>query len=159
METVLLKIIEILKKLDIKPVIYGSFGVSYYLGNFKQFGDIDLLVEDGYIDDNWGEFNTFLSSNRFVLINKREHEFLFENLKIGFAKKSILLKDGIIEDYTELVNFGKVDAYTLRPEHFLAAYSFSLKDGYRLADRLKKDQEIIDKIIEYIKLNTMEYEQ
>ena len=153
METILLKIIKILKKLDIKPVIYGSFGVSYYLGNFKQFGDLDLLVEDKFIDNNWKELNTFLSSHNFVLINEREHEFLFDNFKVGFAKKSILIKDGIIEDYTDLVKYEKVGAYTLRPEHFLAAYRFSLKDGYRLANRLKKDQEIIDKIIEYIKEN------
>lgn len=153
METTLLRIIEILKKLNIKPVVYGSFGVSYYLGNFKQFGDIDLLIEDKFINDNWKEFNTFLSSHNFVLINEREHEFLFDNLKIGFAKKSILLKDGIIENYTDLVKYGGVDAYTLRPKHFLAAYRFSLKDGYRRTNRLKKDQEIIDKIIEYIRVN------
>jgi len=153
MEEILFKIIEILKKLDIKPVIYGSFGISYYLGDFKQFEDLDLLVDDKFIDSNWEEFNAFLLSHNFVLINEREHEFLFDNLKIGFAKKSILVKDGIIEDYADLVQYGEVDACTLRPEHFLAAYRFSLKDGYRLANRLKKDQEIIDKIIEYLKVN------
>ncbi len=153
MEATLLKIIEILKKLDIKPVIYGSFGASYYLGNFKRFSDLDLLVEDKFIDNNWEEFKTFLSLHNFVLIDEREHEFLFDNFKIGFAKKSILVKDGVIEDYSDLAKYGKVDAYTLRPEHFLAAYRFSLKDGYRLANRLKKDQEIIDKIIEYMKVN------
>lgn len=153
MEEVLSKIIKILKELDIKPVIYGSFGVSYYLGNFKQFGDLDLLIEDGFIDNNWEEFNTFLLSHNFILIDEREHEFLFNNSKIGFAKKSILLKDKIIEDYADLVKYGEIDAYTLRPEHFLAAYRFSLKDGCRLTNRLKKDQEIIDKIIEYIKVN------
>ncbi len=153
MKSVLLKIIKILKILDIKPVVYGSFGVSYYLGAFKQFGDIDLLVDDKFIDRNWKEFNTFLSSHNFVLIDEREHEFLFENLKIGFAKKSILIKDEIIKSYKDLVSYGEADAYTLQPEHFLAAYRFSLRDGYRLINRLKKDQEIIDKIIEYIKIN------
>ncbi|PIZ98743.1 MAG: hypothetical protein COX77_03555 [Candidatus Komeilibacteria bacterium CG_4_10_14_0_2_um_filter_37_10] len=155
METILLKIIKILKKLNIKPVIYGSFGVSYYLGNFKQFGDLDLLVEDKFIDNDWEEFNTFLSSHNFVLINRREHEFLLDNFKIGFAKKSIFVKDGIIKDYTDLVKYGKVDAYTLRPEHFLAAYRFSLKDGYRVTNRFKRDQEIINKITEYIKENKL----
>jgi hypothetical protein len=153
MKETLLKIIKILKELDIKPVIYGSFGASYYLGNFKQFGDLDLLVEDKFIDNNWEEFNTFLLSHHFVLINERGHEFIFNNVRIGFAKKSILVKDKIINDYTELVKFGELDAYTLRPEQFLIAYRFSLKDGFRLTNRFKKDQEIIDKIIEYIKVN------
>ena len=153
MEKTLVKIIKILKKLNIKPVIYGSFGVSYYLGNFKKFDDIDLLVEDKFINDKWEEFNKFLLSYNFILINEREHEFLFDNLKIGFATKSILIKDGIIKDYKDLVKYGEVDAYTLRPEQFLAAYRFSLKDGYRLKNRLKKDQEVINKIIEYMKVN------
>lgn len=151
MKETLSKIIKILQELNIKPVIYGSFGASYYLGNFKQFGDLDLLIEDKFIDNDWEEFKTFLSLHNFVLINEREHEFIFDNIKIGFAKKSILIKDKLIKDYTDLVRFGEIDAYTLQPEHFLAAYRFSLKDGYRLANRKKKDQEIIDKIIEYIK--------
>lgn len=153
METALLKIIKILERLKIKPVIYGSFGVSCYLGNFKQFGDLDLLVEDKFVGDNWEEFKIFLSSYNFVLIDEKEHEFLFDNFKVGFAKKSILIKDKIINNYADLVNYKEVAAYTLRPEHFLAAYRFSLKDGYRIANRAKKDQEIIDKIIEYIKKN------
>ncbi len=153
MEEILTQIIKILKEFNIRPVIYGSFGVSYYLGNFKQFGDLDLLIDDRYIDNSWEEFKAVLSSHNFVLIDEREHEFLFNNLRIGFAKKSILIKDQIIEDYADLVKYGEVDAYILRPEHFLAAYRFSLKDGYRLTNRLKKDQDIIDKLIEYIKVN------
>jgi len=37
MEVFLSKILETLKKLNIKTIIYGSFGVSVYLGNFKNF--------------------------------------------------------------------------------------------------------------------------
>jgi len=152
MKTTLVKIIRILQELNIKPVVYGSFGVSYYLGNFKQFGDLDLLVEDEFIN-KWEEFKTFLLSHNFVLTDEKEHEFLFDNFKVGFAKKSILTKDKIIDDYTDLVDYGGTGAYTLKPEHFLAAYRFSLKDGYRIANRAKKDQEIIDRIEEYIKKN------
>ncbi|OIO06345.1 hypothetical protein AUJ26_00865 [Candidatus Falkowbacteria bacterium CG1_02_37_21] len=152
MEKILLKIIKILQELNIEPVVYGSLGVACYLGNFKQFGDIDLLVEDDFID-NWEKFKVFLLSHSFILIDEKEHEFLFDNFKVGFAKKSILVKDKIINDYLDLVNYKGIAAYTLRPEHFLAAYRFSLKDGYRITNRGKKDQEIIDKLIEYIKNN------
>lgn len=152
MEIVLFKIIKILQKTKIKPVIYGSFGVACYLGNFKQFGDIDLLVEDDIID-NWEKFKDFLLLHNFILIDEKEHEFIFDNLKIGFAKKSILIKDKIINDYADLVNYKDVDAYTLQAKHFLAAYRFSLNDGYRLKNRGKKDQDIIDKLTEYIKSN------
>lgn len=150
MEKTLLKIIEILKKLSVKPVVYGSLGVSFYLGNFKKFGDIDLLIDDQFLDNDWEKFNLFLLSYGFVLIDEKEHEYLFDNLKIGFAKKSILIKDKIIKDYTDLVKYKDFDAYTLQPKHFLAAYRFSLKDGYRINYRMKKDQEVIDKLLKYI---------
>jgi hypothetical protein len=152
MDIVLLKIIKILQELNIKPVVYGSLGASCYLGNFKQFGDIDLLVEDEFID-NWEKFKAFLLSHNFNLIDEKEHEFLFDNFNVGFAKKSILIRDKIINGYLDLVNYKEMPAYTLRPEHFLAAYRFSLKDGYRITSRGKKDQIIIDKLTEYIKYN------
>lgn len=150
MEKALFKIIEILKQLDIKPVVYGSFGVACYLGNFKKFGDIDLLIDDQFIGNDWEKFNLFLLSHGFVLIDEKEHEYLFNDLKIGFAKKSILIKDKIVNDYIDLVKYKNLDAYTLQPKHFLAAYRFSLKDGYRVNCRMKKDQEVIDKLLEYI---------
>ena len=152
MKEALLKIIKILQELNIKPVVYGSLGVACYLGNFKQFGDIDLLVEDDFID-NWEKFKVFLLSHNFILIDEKEHEFLFDNFKVGFAKKSILVKDKIISNYLQLVNYKEMAAYTLQPEHFLTAYRFSLKDGYRIKNRGKKDQEIIDRLTEYIKSN------
>lgn len=157
MEKILLEIIEILKKLNIKPVVYGSFGLSFYLGNFKKFGDLDLLVEDRFIEDDWYKFKALLELNGFVLTNEAEHEFIYKDIKIGFAKKGILIKDNIIKSYSDLVNYKNGEAYTLTPEHFLGAYKFSQQDGYRITRRAKKDQEAIDKISEYIKIRDCNY--
>jgi hypothetical protein len=151
MEKVLLKIIEILKGLTTKPVVYGSFGLSFYLGNFKKFGDLDLLVEDRFLEGDWHKLKTLLESNSFILINEKEHEFIYNDINVGFAKKGILTKDKIIDNYNDLVKYKNVNAYTLTPEHFLKAYKFSQQDGYRIANRAKKDQKAIDKILEYIK--------
>ena len=63
MEEFLSKILEILKTLNIKPVIYGSFGVATYFGDFKNFEDIDLLIEDEFINNKWKEFKKLLESN------------------------------------------------------------------------------------------------
>jgi len=155
MEKILLKIIKILKKLDIKPVVYGSFGLSFYLGNFKKFGDLDLLVEDQFIEEDWHTFKALLELNGLILTDEREHEFTYDNIKVGFAQKGILIKDKIINSYNDLVNYENSDAYTLTPEQFLSAYQFSLKDGYRITNRAKKDQEVIDKITEYIKIEQL----
>ena len=151
MDKFLSKILEILKELNIKPVIYGSFGVANYLGNFKSFEDIDILIEDEFVNDKWEEFRKLFESKGFSLINEKEHEFEFGGKKVGFASKNILLRDKIINDFSELVQYKNKDAFTLIPEDFLKAYKFSVKDGYRVDTRGKKDTDIIEKLGIYIK--------
>jgi len=145
------KILEILKELNIKPVIYGSFGVATYLGNFKDFEDVDILIEDEFINEKWEEFLELFELNGFNLINEKEHEFEFNGKKVGFASKNILIRDKIINNFLELVQYKNKDAFTLTPEGFLKAYEFSVKDGYRINTRGKKDEEIIEKLEAYIK--------
>jgi hypothetical protein len=153
MDEFLSKILEILKGLNIKPVIYGSFGVSIYLGDFKDFKDVDILIEDEFINDRWEEFRKLFESKGFNLINEKEHEFELNGKKVGFASKNILIRDKIINDFSELVQYKNGVALTLTPEDFLKAYKFSVKDGYRINTRGKKDGDIIEKLEDYIKNN------
>jgi len=144
------KILEILKTLNIKPVIYGSFGVSYYLGDFKNFEDVDILIEDEFVNNRWGEFRKLFELNGFNLINEKEHEFEFAGKKVGLASKKILIRDKIISDYSELIQYENKDAFTLTPGDFLKAYKFSIKDGYRINTRGKKDEDIINRLKTYL---------
>ena len=151
MDDFLSKILEILKELNIKPVIYGSFGVSLYLGDFKEFEDIDILIEDEFINNKWVEFRNLFELRSFNLVDEAEHEFELDGKKVGFASKDILIRDKIINDYLELVQYKNEDAFTLKPEGFLKAYRYSVKDGYRINTRGKKDNNIIEKLEIYIK--------
>ncbi|MEK6935465.1 MAG: hypothetical protein AABW67_01630, partial [Nanoarchaeota archaeon] len=126
MDKLLTKILEILKTLNIKPVIYGSFGVSVYLGNFKNFEEIDILIENEFINDKWQEFRKLFESKGFSLINEKEHEFELDGKKVGFASKNILIRDKIINDYSELIQYKNKDAFILMPEDFLKAFKFSV---------------------------------
>lgn len=150
MNEFLVKILEILKRLNIKPVIYGSFGVATYLGDFKDFEDIDVLIEDEFLNNKWEEFRKLFESEGFDLVNEKEHEFEFNDKKVGFASKNILIRDKIINDFSKLVQFKDGDAFTLTPEDFLRAYQFSVKDGYRINTRGKKDADIIEKLGDYV---------
>jgi hypothetical protein len=150
MDEFLDKILEILKEINIKPVIYGSFGVANYLGDFKDFEDIDILIEDEFINDEWIEFKELFESKGFNLINEKEHEFELNDKKVGFASINILIRDKIINDYLELVQYKNKNAFTLSAEDFLRAYRFSAKDGYRINTRGKKDEKIIEKLEIYI---------
>lgn len=146
----LAQIIKILKQLETEPIVYGSFGVATYLGDFKTFGDLDLLINDEWINDRWEDLKKILESNGFTLIDKREHEFQFQDYKVGFASRNILIRDKIINDFSELVQYKNEDALTLSPESFLKAYKFSLQDGYRINTRNKKDQDIINRLKNFL---------
>ena len=148
MDDFLYKILEILKEINVKPIIYGSFGVANYLGNFKKFEDIDILIDDEFLNKRWKELKKLLEDNNFNLINEKEFEL--GNKKVGFASKNILIRDNIIDDYSKLIQYKNTYALTLKPEDFLKAYKFSIKDGYRINTRKKKDKEIIEKLEAYI---------
>jgi len=150
MEEFLYKILDILKKINIKPVIYGSFGVANYLGNFKKFEDIDILIDDEFLNKKWKEFKKLLEDNNFNLVDEKEHEFELDGKKVGFASKEILMRDKIISVYSKLVKYKDTYALTLTPEDFLNAYKFSVKDGYRINTRNKKDKDIINELEDYL---------
>ena len=113
MDNFLFKILEILKELNIKPIIYGSFGVSVYLGNFKDFEDVDILIEDEFINERWGEFRKLFESKGFNFVDEKEHEFDFGGKKVLITSKNILIRDKIISDYSELVQYKNKDIYLL----------------------------------------------
>lgn len=133
----------------IDSILYGSLGVSVYLGNFKEFSDIDLLVSDTYLKDKWSELITIMNNNGFKLINEHEHEFSNDqNIKVAFAKQSILEKDKICNPQKDIqlhYIYGTA-IKTLSKEAFIRAYTISAKDGYRKDVRGKKDLDIIKRL-------------
>lgn len=142
----------ILNKYDIDSILYGSLGVSIYLGNFKQFNDIDILIEDVWLDEKWQDFKKIMDQNGFLIIDEKEHEFENnEKVKVAFAKQSILIEDDICQPSDAIiVEKEGIEIRTLTAKDFLKAYQFSIKDGYRTESRGKKDQQIIDKLITII---------
>lgn len=64
-----------LKKHGVSPILYGSLGVSVYLGKFKDFDDIDLLIDDQWFNDKWSDLLRIMTQNGFELIDLKEHEF------------------------------------------------------------------------------------
>ncbi len=143
------EILELLKKKEIDPIVYGSVAVSFYLGKYKdQFGDFDLLVEDTWLEDNWDEFKLFMAENGYVLTDAREHTFSHSvGTELNFAKESVLSRDGICDPKDTLrIHVAGRDVRTLSAENMLRAYEFSVNDGYRKAKRGKKDADVVDRL-------------
>ncbi|MEO6761166.1 MAG: hypothetical protein ABI220_02180 [Candidatus Saccharimonadales bacterium] len=151
------RIITDLQSHGIEPILYGSQGVSLYIGAFKQFGDIDLLIDDSWLSQDWDELLRIMQTFGFLLHDIHEHKFVStEDIHVGFASNNILVRDGItdrLEDVITILGVDDIAVRTLKPEAFKKAYEFSQKDGYRQAARGKKDGEVLILIIDYLKQN------
>lgn len=144
--------IQYLKNKGIDPILYGSQGVSIYLGAFKEFGDIDLLVPDEYLNSKWQFLQDIMEEDRYSLVDSHEHEFKNDdNQIVAFASMNILLRDGVLSSLDDVIELDVVNTKvkTLRAKDFIKAYEFSKKDGYRKNNRGKNDQDIIDLLKNY----------
>lgn len=151
------EIIEQLQSAGLDPVLYGSLGASLYLGEFKQFGDVDLLVDESWISERWPELVQLMNTLGFELVDKKEHAFSDKHgLSVAFAADSILVRDGIIGSIEELSrqDVEGVNIRTLSPLQLKKAYEFSVKDGYRLEVRGKQDRTVIELLDRHIQETT-----
>ena len=134
---------------NVDSILYGSLGVSVYLGKFRDFDDIDLLVDDEFTGEKWSFLKELMSSNGFEISDEKEHEFVNpEGIKVAFAEKSVLIEDNICDPKSDVVKIivDGIDVNTLKPECFIKAYTFSSTDGYRIEKRGNSDLNIVQKL-------------
>jgi hypothetical protein len=145
-EKITLQLLIYLQSQDLDPLLYGSQGLGLYLGNFKKFDDIDILVNQVWLDRKWIELITIMEKFNYKLTDEHEHEFTnTHGTKVSFAGENILIRDHILNDLTQTVSVdvGSIRVRTLRLADFRTAYLFSSKDGYRRETRGKKDMDVI----------------
>lgn len=149
-----IQVIESIEKIGISPILYGSQGVSLYIGQYKQFGDIDLLVDTKWIDKRWQALVAKMGEIGFELIDEHEHEFSdHHGTTVAFADSQILIRDKIaasVRDATQTIEVNNTKIRTLKPKAFLEAYEFSALDGYRKEIRNKKDGTVISLLKDYL---------
>ena len=149
-----LELIQHLQSRGIEPVLYGSQGVSLYLGAFKECGDVDLLVDAEWLGGKWPELSRHMHELGYALTDEHEHEFTNgQGVVAAFASKDIITRDGIAPSIAEAITTKQVDNttfQTLTPLAFKRAYEFSQKDGYRKDVRGKNDRQIISLLAAYI---------
>lgn len=148
-------VLRYLSEHSIQPILYGSVGLALYLGDFKEFDDVDLLISPDWLDKRWPELVEIMQANEYQLIDEHEHEFQnSEGKKVAFAADTVLVRDGISKNIKEDVVIVPVKGMlvkTLSPTAFKRAYEFSAKDGYRAKQRGKKDAKVIALIDGYLR--------
>lgn len=149
---VFLKNTLLLKKLGIIPLLYGSLGLEYLTGKDLNADDIDILIPKIFITEKWDEFKMLLEDDGYKLIDEHEHTFEKENIHFSYAQ---------IEELEAFANINTSEIKTrkekniyfklLSLQQYLKVYRASIKDGYRVNIRGKKDKEKIQFIEQCIK--------
>lgn len=129
----------------IVPLLYGSLGLEYLTKKQLNADDIDILIPKYFLEDGWAQFKSFLEQNGYELIDQREHVFKRDNVKYAYAQIEELSSFAKI-DISEITVICKenVSFMLLSLQHYLKVYQASLKDGYRINVRQKKDAEKIE---------------
>ena len=127
-------------KFDIVPLLYGSLGLEYLTGDAFGADDIDILVPRVFITERWHEFKVLLEAQGYVLADEHEHTFVRDGVAYSYSDIEDLESfAGINIEAIEMYEVDGVRFLLLSLEQYLAVYRQSIKDGYRLTVRQKKD--------------------
>lgn len=135
---------ELLKKLGITPLLYGSLGLQERLEKAIDVDDVDVLIPAVHLQQGWDAFRQALEQADYILLDEHEHTFERDGVCFSYAPVEEL-EDfaGIREEDVELIS-GRDPAYRLLSlRQYLRVYEASAKDGYRAQVRGKKDGEKI----------------
>ena len=140
------------EKFKVSPLLYGSLGLEILTRRSLDPKDIDLLIPLEFIQERWENLKSELEEQGYKLIDINEHEFSNGHHKLGFSD----IED--LEDYAainineiEYRDYSDIKYRLLNLNQYLLVYSRSVKDGYRINTRNKKDNEKIDLIKEILK--------
>lgn len=143
---------ELNSRFSVVPVLYGSLGLYYRIGESGKSNDIDILVPGGLVNEKWGELVNLAQNLGFELYNEKEREFIRKKEMVAFGKQEDLAKDYKINpDSLEISSVKKVKFRQLLPEQYLLVYKFALRDNYRQEKRGSADKEKIKLIEKYLR--------
>ena len=131
-------------KFKIIPLMYGSLGLEYITNENLNADDIDILIPQIFIAERWDAFKSFLISEKYALIDEREHTFQKNGIEYSYASVEELEEFAKIplSDIEEQYNNG-IKFKLLSLDQYLTVYRESVKDGYRITVREKKDKDKI----------------
>lgn len=142
---------ELNKNFKIKPLIWGSLGLSLVIGEFKKVEDIDVLLPDIYIKNKWGDLKRLMEGLKFKLIDEKEHEFGKNKIKIAFAGYSDLFYK-IPTSSLKVYSYAGSEFRNLSAEQYLKQYKEIVKIPYRTKTwKVKEDIKKIKLIEDFFK--------
>lgn len=132
------------QKFGIIPLLYGSVGLEYVTGESLNSDDIDVLIPREFLSERFEEFKQYLSENGYVLNDEKEHTFSKNKVHYSYAQiEELEAFANIKQSEIKTENNNGTPFKILSLEQYLKVYNSSIKDGYRINIRQKKDDEKI----------------
>lgn len=133
-------------KFNIIPLLYGSLGLEVLTNASLNADDIDILIPQVFVTgDRWTEFNLFLESRGYTLIDEHEHTFRKDGIDYSYASIESLKDFADIDIYDiESRNVSGTKFMLLSLEQYLKVYQKSSQDGYRTNVKEKQDNQKIE---------------
>jgi hypothetical protein len=132
--------LEIAKKLNehgIIPTLYGSLGVYRLIGELNAINDIDIVIPNKILIDQFDELSAAISEIGYKQDIHYQHEFTKGNGQIGFEPESDLQKIGIDTEELKVTAMGEVKFKELSQKDYLVVYNSYLKVYENKADSIK----------------------
>ena len=133
------------EEMQIVPLLYGSLGLEYLTKENLGADDIDILIPEIYLAEQWSVFRAMLERNGYRLIDAHEHTFEKNGIHLSYARLEELEPfSGISVPDILILEANHILFRLLTLEQYLKVYTASSQDGYRMNVKEKKDQEKID---------------
>ena len=135
------------RRLNVVPLLFGSLGLERRLNTDLNADDIDVLLPERYVMDDWTALRALMESEGYRLMDESEHEFEKSGIRVAFAGiESLAPFAGIDVSGIPVISDGGADYMLLTLSDYLKVYTASSKDGYRKNVKHKQDQQKIDLI-------------
>ena len=135
------------EKLGVIPLLFGSLGLEQRLHTDLNADDIDVLIPEVFLGDEWDSIVTVMENDGYVLYDPHEHAFEKAGVSVAFASiESLQPFAGVDTDKIPVMGEAGVRYLLLELRDYLKVYTASSKDGYRKNVKNKQDEEKIELI-------------
>ena len=121
------------EEMQIIPLLYGSLGLEYLTKENFVADDIDILIPQIHLAEQWSVFRAVLERNGYHLIDAHEHTFEKNGIHFSYARlEELEAFAGIFVPDIAFWEANHIQFRLLTLEQYLKVYTASSKDGYRM---------------------------
>ena len=138
---------QINKTFQVSPLLFGSLGLERRLGISLNPDDIDVLLPERLLTDDWQRLIAMMEKLSYTLQDEEEHEFVKGDFRVAYASiENLEPFAGVDLNAIPLITDQGASYCLLELPDYLKVYEASSRDGYRKNVKNKQDQQKIDMI-------------